>query len=378
MVMRKYIALAILAAVVVVGWLLWQQQRPQPLIVSGFIEADQVRVGSRVGGRVAKVLVAEGQMVSKAQPLFQIEPFDLQQRMAQAEGELAAAQAEHARLTAGFRPEEIAQAQGKRDRAEAILARLEAGPRPREIEIAQQKLQGAQANLELAEAELKRMTPLARAGSTSQSELDRSTREAKVAQTQWQVAEKELALLQEGTRKEEIAEAKAALADAQGALKLVQTGYRQEDIAQAQARVQAASAMVAQIHTLMDELTVSAPTDCIVEAIDLRPGDLVGANAPAVSLLETSKLWVRTYVPEGKLAQVKSGARVPIRIDGFPRERFEGIITFIATDAEFTPRNIQTPEERNKQVFRLKITLPNPGGKLRVGMMADVLLDEIS
>ena len=302
MVMRKYIALAILAAVVVVGWLLWQQQRPQPLIVSGFIEADQVRVGSRVGGRVAKVLVAEGQMVSKAQPLFQIEPFDLQQRMAQAEGELAAAQAEHARLTAGFRPEEIAQAQGKRDRAEAILARLEAGPRPREIEIAQQKLQGAQANLELAEAELKRMTPLARAGSTSQSELDRSTREAKVAQTQWQVAEKELALLQEGTRKEEIAEAKAALADAQGALKLVQTGYRQEDIAQAQARVQAASAMVAQIHTLMDELTVSAPTDCIVEAIDLRPGDLVGANAPAVSLLETSKLWVRTYVPEGKLA----------------------------------------------------------------------------
>ena len=69
---------------------------------------------------------------------------------------------------------------------------------------------------------------------------------------------------------------------------------------------------------------------------------------------------------------------MPIRIDGFPRERFEGIITFIATDAEFTPRNIQTPEERNKQVFRLKITLPNPGGKLRVGMMADVLLDEIS
>ena len=127
----------------------------------------------------------------------------------------------------------------------------------------------------------------------------------------------------------------------------------------------------------MNELTVTAPTHCVVEAIDLRPGDLVAANAPSVSLVDTARLWVRSYVPEARLGEVRLGELVPVRVDSFPKERFAGRITYIAQQAEFTPRNIQTPEERSKQVFRVKVTLEGPGKeRLRVGMVADVLFGE--
>ena len=126
----------------------------------------------------------------------------------------------------------------------------------------------------------------------------------------------------------------------------------------------------------MKELTVVSPCDCVVEAISLRPGDLVPANAPAVTLLDLTRLWVRTYVPEFRMGQVRLGQRVPIRVDSFPNRRFAGRVTFLASEAEFTPRNIQTPEERSKQVFRTKITFEEGIDVLRVGMGADVLFDE--
>jgi multidrug resistance efflux pump len=114
----------------------------------------------------------------------------------------------------------------------------------------------------------------------------------------------------------------------------------------------------------------------VVEAVELRPGDIVAANAPALSLLDTAHLWVRAYVPEGQLGRIRLGQQIPLRIDGLPDQRFTGRITFIAPEAEFTPRNVQTPEERSKQVFRTKITLESGQERLRVGMMADVLLGE--
>jgi multidrug resistance efflux pump len=113
-----------------------------------------------------------------------------------------------------------------------------------------------------------------------------------------------------------------------------------------------------------------------VEAIDLLPGDLIAPNAPSVSLLDTSRLWVRGYVPEARLGEIRLGQQVPIRVEGLPRESFAGRITFIATQAEFTPRNVQTPEERSKQVFRIKVRVETGAEKLRVGMTADLLLDE--
>jgi multidrug resistance efflux pump len=126
----------------------------------------------------------------------------------------------------------------------------------------------------------------------------------------------------------------------------------------------------------MKELTVVSPCDCVVESIDLRPGDLVARDAPSVALLDLSRLWVRAYVPESRLGQVKNEHKVFVEVDSFPDERFAGHVSFISREGEFTPKNIQTPEERSKQVFRIKVLLDEGMDRLRIGMAADVLLDE--
>lgn len=370
------VAAALAIAAAIIGWLYWQQRRPRPLVVSGFVEADQIRVGSRVGGRVVEVLVQEGRQLKAGDVLFRIDPFDLRQRLAQAEAERAQAQSEHDRLKAGYRSEEIAQAQARRDRAAATLQKLKAGPRKQEIEMAHARLEMARANLGLAESEHARIARLEKVSQAAQIEIDRAVRGYKSAQAEVAAAEQELKLLEEGTRPEEIAEAVAALADADAALRLLEAGYRAEDIAQAAAAVDAAQARVAAIKVQLDELVVRAPLDCVVEAIDLHPGDLVPANAPSCSLLDLSTMWVRSYVPESRLASVRMNQTIPVTADGLPGRRFVGRVTFIASEAEFTPRNIQTPEERSKQVFRIKVTLDEGKDVLRVGMPVDVHLAE--
>lgn len=375
--MRKFIPAAILAAGSIIGWLYWQQNRPVPFVVSGFIEADEIRVGSRVGGRVAEVMAAEGIKVRQGDPLYRLDPFDLNEQLAQARAQLAGYRAEHDRLMAGFRVEEKEQAKARRDQAAAVLEKLKSGPRPREIDIARERLNAAKATLELAQAEHNRISRLRQEQQAASVEYDRAVQQFKAAQAEAAAAEQELALLEEGSRKEDITQAQAALAEAEAAWKLAEAGYRAEDVARAEAQVQAAEAQVATIQSRMDELVVRAPTDCLVEAIELQPGDLVAVNAPSVALLDAHRLWVRSYVPEGRLAEVKLGAEVPVRVDSFPGRVFAGKITFIAQQAEFTPRNIQTPEERSKQVFRIKVTMEGPQAEeLRVGMVADVHFDE--
>ncbi len=376
--MWRWVVMGVLVAAAIVGWLYWDQQRGEPLVVSGFVEADQVRVGSRVGGRVAEVKVVEGRRLKAGEPLFSVEPFDLQEQLKQAQADLAAVRAEYDRLKSGFRKEEIEQARAKRDRAKSVLDKLIAGPRPEEIAIAEEDVKRAEASLRLAKVEYDRLADLREKGQAAAIEYEQSVRQHSVTQAEVGAARQRLALLKAGTRKEEIAEVQAALAEAEQALNLMENGYRSEDVAKAAAQVAAAEARVAAIQVRLADLVVTAPEDCIVEAIDLQPGELLAPNAPAVSLLDMSHLWVRAYVPASRLGEVTVGRQVPIRADAFPDKRFRGRITFIAQEAEFTPRNVQTPEERSKLVFRIKVALEEGLDQLRVGMIADVLLGEAS
>jgi multidrug resistance efflux pump len=208
----------------------------------------------------------------------------------------------------------------------------------------------------------------------AREELDRATNELKTAQQRLQVRQEELNLLLEGTRAEDIEEAKAQLEEAQQAWQLRLKGYRTEEIAQAKAAMDAAQATLQSIEQQVAELKIKAPVDAVVEAVELQPGDLVGANAPVISLMDTSHLWVRAYVPENRL-RYEIAQKVEVSVDSFPGERFAGHISFIARQAEFTPGNVQTPEERSKQVFRIKVTLDAGLDRLRPGMAADVWLE---
>lgn len=362
------------AALAALALLWWSQRTPPADLVSGVVEADDVRVGSRVGGRIATVSVEEGQVVRRGDLLLTLEPFDLEERLSEARQRLAAAEALASKLHSGFRPEEIEQARARRDRLKARLEELVAGPRPLEIAILQDKLDVAQAELRRAEIEYKRVADLVSEDRAKQLELDDATRTRDTWQARFAEARNALALAREGTRPEELAQARAALAEAEQALVMSERGYRVEEQAEADANVGAAQAAVAAIERQLGELQVVAPIDGVVEAVELEPGDLIAPNAPIVSILDPSELRVRAYVPASRLS-VKTGDEVAVRVDGFPGRRFRGRFAFVSRESEFTPTNIQTPEERVKQVFRVRIELLEGRDVLRAGMTAEVLLE---
>jgi HlyD family secretion protein len=370
--MNKYAVLIFLAVVLLAAALFYSHHRPPPPKVSGFVEADEIRVGSRVGGRVRAVEAVEGIAVKTGQVLVELEPFDLLEQRAQAEAHLAASLAEYRKVAEGFRPEEIAQAKARRDQLAARLAELEAGPRKQEIAAAAAQVDLAEAQLKLAQLTFDRVKASFERNAATRDEMDRATSELNAARARLTAQRELLSQLQAGTRPEQIDQAKAQLLEAEQAWQMRVAGSRKEDIAQAKAAADAARAALDAISRRIEELTVRAPIDGVVEAVDLRPGDLVAANAPAISLMDTQNLWVRAYVPEN--LPVQRGQKVRVTIDAFPRRTFAGRITFVARQAEFTPSNVQTVEERSKQVFRVKVTLEEGLDLLRPGMVADVWL----
>jgi len=364
---------SLIAAAVLIGLLVYSQQTSGPLVVSGFIEADEIRVGSRVGGRVLKVLVSEGQAVTTDQVLVQLEPFDLLERKAEAEQMVAVASAAHDKLVAGSRPEEVGQAEARVRQIQAGLDLLNNGPRPQEIAAAEADVRLAEAELALAKKVYHRVETLFGKQAADKSDLDESATKLSVAQAAVDSRIEQLALLKEGSRAEDKARAKAQLDEAKQQLALQKNGFRAEEIREAKARLDAASASLRIIERQLDELQIVSPADAVVEAIELQPGDLVSPNAPAISLVNSELLWVRAYVPEDHL-NLQTGQTVDVKVDSFPDRTFAGEVVFVARQAEFTPANVQTPEERSKQVFRIKVRLVEGLDVLRPGMAADVIV----
>lgn len=373
--MSNRLVIVVIAIVGIVTWLVYNQRAQGPLKVSGFIEADEIRVGSRLGGRIERVLVREGQVVKADELLIELEDYDIGHRFEEAEAQLAARQAELDRLLAGFRREEVAQAEARVERLTQKLKALVEGPRLEEIEAARGRVQLAAAQHERATRSYERVADLfaKETRAVSREDMDRATEDVKVAEAALAVRKQELLQLERGTRDEDIAAAEAELSESQEALRLLRNGARKEDIEAARAAVAAATAALAVVRTQRSELRVTSPTTGRVEALELQPGDLVAANAPMLSLLDLKSLWVRAYVPENHLG-IAVGERLEISVDSFPGQRFHGRITYVARQAEFTPSNVQTPDERSKQVFRIKVTLEDGLDRLRPGMAADVWL----
>jgi multidrug resistance efflux pump len=163
------------------------------------------------------------------------------------------------------------------------------------------------------------------------------------------------------------------VAEAMSAHELLVKGSRTEDIDEAKAAADAADAAVAAVDRQIEELVVRAPSDGVVDAVELRPGDLVAPNAPVLTIVDGARLWVRAYVPENRL-DVQIGQELEVSVDSFPGRRFKAHVTFVAREAEFTPGNVQTPDERSKQVFRVKVEFGEGRDVLRPGMSADVWL----
>ncbi len=177
----------------------------------------------------------------------------------------------------------------------------------------------------------------------------------------------------EGTRSEQIAMAKANYERAEAVVAELREGARQEDLAAARATVDAAKADRDRARAALRETRITAPIKGLVEALDVSPGDLIKPG-PVVRLVDPDDLELTVYVSAGYLGQVRVGQQVRFTTDAFGEETFEATIVHIATQGEFTPRNLQTEEERIQQAFAVKLDLDSAGGKLRSGMTATVSL----
>ncbi|HET6574734.1 MAG TPA: efflux RND transporter periplasmic adaptor subunit [Fimbriiglobus sp.] len=355
-----------------VGACYWMGNRgPDVLRLPGTVEVQEVLLGSRVGGRVAAVHVREGQLVEPGTVLVTFESPELVARRDQAKQQLASAVAAQAKAENGPREEEIAEAKAAADAARAKYKKMTAGFRDEEKRQAESELAAALADESLAEKEYARIKGLLASSATerdvARANLDRARSRVKAAQAARD-------LVAEGYRQEDVAEAKAELDKWTARYELLRRGTREEDKAAAYAATEEARARLAEAEANLREATVVAPERCAIETVAVRAGSLVAPGEPVVVALRADDLWVKAFAPETELGKLRLNQAVEVSVDSYPGKRFAGRITQIANVSEFTPRNVQSLDERKHQVFAVKVRVDDSEGVFKSGMAAEVFV----
>jgi len=354
-------------------WHLGHRRTREPYIirVSGNIEVTDAEVSFKIPGIVRARLVSEGERVEQGQIVALLESADLEQETAARAAELRSALAFLDELEAGYRPEEIAQAQAAADRARAELDKLLAGSRPQEIAAAEAAVTSASAEVVFLELEYRRHRQLLSDHAVSQQDYDRAKADYESARARLREAEEHLKLVREGPRPEDIEQARARLREATEHLALLRKGPRAETIEQSRARVEQSRAALGLAETRRAYATVRSPLSGIVLSDNVEPGEYVAPGTPVITVGELASVWLRAYVNETDLGRVKLGQAARVTTDTYPAKEYPGTLSFIASEAEFTPKNVQTEAERVKLVYRIRIDLPNPDFELKPGMPAD-------
>ncbi len=344
------------AAAYSAGWF----RKETGLRSSGTVESRNIRVGSKIGGRIENVLVREGDHVEPGQVLITFDDKELQAALSQSR---AAAE----KSSRGFRTEEIAEARAAAAQAKAEYEQRKNGYRQEDIDAAKADFDRATADETRANLDYQRYEALAQKDLVSKQQRDTAEATWKMSLAQKQSAQHRFDELKRGYRQEEIAAAEARYQQTQATLDKFQRGNRPEDIA-------AARAALAMDEARYRERQVLAPAAATIEVLDVRPGDLIAPNTPVATLLERDQTYVRIYIPETQYGQVKVGQKAEIQVDSFPKEIFHGVVEQINQQAEFLPRNVQTREERVHQVIGIKVRIDDPTHRVLAGMAADVKL----
>lgn len=372
---KVIVGAAALGILILAGWLIHSCARSKnSFAYSGTVETREIQIGSKVGGRVTQVPVEEGQAVKSGDLLVRFESDDLKAQRAQAEAQLEQAQADLNRLQRGYRPEEIAQAEATAQEQRAMLDAAKNGPRTQELQQAKADYAAASADATNAQTNYKRMEMLVRADTISRQEFDNAKALRDSTAEKAESLRQRLAMLQEGTRKEDLQAAQERYRQAQATADMMQHGYRKEDIDAGRGKLSEALARIQQLDVALREAELFAPADGLVQTVSVRTGDLVGPGKIVVTMLESSQLWVKVYVPETDLAAVRVGQSAHVEVDSLQKRPFTGSVQEISSQAEFLPRNVQTRDDRQHQVFGVKVRVDNPDGVLKSGMSATVRL----
>jgi multidrug resistance efflux pump len=365
--------LAILATGVTAA--IWYMNRkPDYLSLPGLVEIQEVRLSSKVGGRVERTEVHEGDLVKPSQALVVFAAPELRTQLHQQQARLAAAQADLERVRNGPRIEEKDSARAALASADARYRKLKAGFRGEDIEQAKADVAAAEAEWTSAQRDWDRARQMRLTRSNSQADYDTMLGSAEKLKGRLAAAKAKLKLLEAGTRPEEVDEAAAEVDRLRANLTMLVQGSRSEDIAAAAAKVAELQAHVDELKVNLEEAIVKAPESALVEVLAVRPGDVVAANQPVIRVLRADDLWVKVYVSETDLGKVRLHQKVAVTVDAYPGRHFEGEVYLINSISEFTPRNVQSADERRFQVFGVKVRVADPQGVFKSGMAATVMI----
>ncbi len=322
--MKKIILPILLIAMIGIAVYLVMHLKPKQekgvLVLSGNVEVTEMNLGFKSPGRIISLKTDEGDKVNPGQLLAEIDRAELIAQTQQNQASLAET----------------------RDR----LAELKAGSRPQELEQAKSQVKYTEAELTKAAKDYQRAETLYQNGAIAAQQLDAARRTLDVASSQHRSSQEALSLVKEGPRKETIRAAENRVRQAEASLQMLQERVK--------------------------DTVLYAPSAGIIIKKNVELGETVSAGLPVFTLGDLEHPWIKVYVKEDKLGKVSLGQKASITVDSFQGKTFEGTITYISPEAEFTPKTIQTHEERVKLVYALKITLPNPEEALKPGMPADV------
>jgi len=321
------IAAAVLIAVGTIAgrWLSVEEEEDAtyPIKLYGNIDIRTADLAFSEQERIVQIWVEEGQRVLSGQPLALQDTRRVKAQLDQVRAQMSA--------------------------QEEVVKRLETGSRPEEIAQARAEVAAAKAVLKNALLSFERLKTTSQAGVTSAQTRDDARAQLDVAQAQLKVKEKALALALEGPRKEDIQAARHTLASLEASRSLLEVR--------------------------LSDMTLFAPTDGVVQNRILEPGEIAHPNRPVIALALTDPKWVRVYVPEPKLGQVKLGLKANIYTDSYPDRPLHGWVGFVSPVAEFTPKSVETEELRPHLVYETRIFVKDPDDQLRLGMPVSVSIE---
>jgi HlyD family secretion protein len=381
---KRIIVIVVLAAVGIAAALAFRS-RSQPdagIRISGNIELTQVNIAFKVSGKLIERAVDEGDSVKKGMIVARLDKDQLLRQRDREQAALAEAQSQLSQAgttvewTKQSQASDLDQRRADLAQAQAKLRELETGSRPQEIKEAAAAVESARAEAERTQKDWERAQVLFKRDDISASQYDQYRKNAESAAAALRQAEERYAMVREGPRKEEIEAARAQVTRAAASVKWAQAQHldvtrKQEDVVARRAEIERERAQVALIDSQLGDTVAASPIDGVVLVKSANVGEILAPGTTVMTIGDIDHPWLRGYINERDLGRVKLGTKAKISTDSYPGKVYRGRISFIASEAEFTPKQIQTSEERVKLVYRIKIDVDNPQHELKSNMPAD-------
>jgi HlyD family secretion protein len=362
------------------------QNSQNRIVVSGNIELTEVNIAFKTPGKLIERTVDEGDVVKKGQEIARLDRDQLlAERDREAAGlQSAVSQLEQAETSLAWEKENlVADLQQHKADLDSYLARLQElhnGSRPQEIQEAKAAVDAAQSEYERAKRDWDRAQTLYKDDDISTEQYDQYRSRAESTEAALKQAKERQAMVLIGPRVEQIDAASAQVERAQAALKMSQANVlevkrREQELETRKAEIARAKASLELIKSQLADTIAAAPVDGVVLVKSADVGEVLAAGTTVVTIGDIDRPWLRAYINETDLGHVKLGTKAKITTDSYPDKVYEGRVSFIASEAEFTPKQIQTQEERVKLVYRIKIEVDNPRHELKSNMPADAQID---